>query len=153
MDQREIRCSDHLIRRAHTAAEGGAGEQVAAIHRGSLHPLDEFVHAPGLQHGMVVTGAVRLVVDFDQYVPISVGEHPPGGFIHPSQYGGFVLQTLVLAKVKVTEDHDHPEPVCRIQNALQSLQIRRAEASRPGQTHYSPTAGTSSNPRETLLAD
>ena len=75
----------------------------------------------------MVVGHVTLVVDFNQNVAVAMVEDPFRGVVHGANHSPFVLQSLVLSKVKVAENHRHSQLVGLVDDPLQPAQVVRAQ--------------------------
>src|SRR5262245_21313141 len=71
----------------------------------------------------VVIANIAFVVDFDQHISITTVQHPIHGTIGGAQYGGFILQSLVLAEIEQTHDGDHAQFVRLVENTPQAREI------------------------------
>lgn len=86
------------------------------------------MNANRLEDLVVVGFNVGLVVDLDEHVAPTAFEQPSSGFVGSANDGGFVFETLILAKVEVAEDDGHAVSISSIEHALHAGGEGRAEA-------------------------
>ena len=127
VQQEEIGDAHHIFARNRAAAVARASEQTPSIALRFADALDEFVNAVGLQNRVVVGGDIALVVHLHEHVAPAASEQPFRPLIGRTDDGGFVGETLVLPKIKVADDGDHPEVVRAVEDARQPSHGVRAQ--------------------------
>ena len=127
MKQKEVGTAHDAFLGDGAATVTGADQETTAALLGFADPVDKFVNTTGFEDLVVVGFDVGLVIDLDEDITPAALKEPAGGFFGGADDGGFVLETLILAKVEVTQDDDHAVCVSGIEHTLHARGEGRPE--------------------------